>query len=93
MLLIVLVVVLVTLGRLIRYWRNSNRASRHANTPPQAVFSTNQFNPNDSTNGSILDYNQALSCSVKIEKDSNDMKFKEDMLPTYDDALRLKTSK
>ncbi len=91
-LLIALVVIIVTLARLLKCWKNSNRSNRSGNRSQQAVFTTDQFNAYDSTNGSILDYNQALSCSVKIEKDPNESKFKEEMLPTYNDALKMKTS-
>ena len=85
--------IIVTLVRLIKCCKNSNSANGTANSSNQVVFTTDQFNTNDSTNVSILDYNQALSCSVKIEKDSNDAKFIEDMLPTYNDALKMKTPK
>ena len=88
MLLIVLVIMLVTLARIIRCWKNgtNSRPERnHVNN--QVVFSIDRSN--DSLNGSILDYNQALSCSIKINKDS-DSQFKEEILPSYEHALKIK---
>ena len=43
-----------------------------------------------SDNSSIFDYNQALSCSVEIIKEANGSIGKEDVLPSYQDALRMK---
>ena len=60
---------------------------RNLNQTQQVVYSINTTN-NDTLNGSILDYNQALTCSIEIKKDNNE--FKEEKLPSYEDALKMK---
>jgi hypothetical protein len=68
---------------------NSNILSRrNLNQAQQVVYSINTTN-NDTLNGSILDYNQALTCSIEIKKDNNN-EFKEEKLPSYEDALKMK---
>jgi hypothetical protein len=67
---------------------NSNILNRrNLNQAQQVVYSVNTTN-NDTLNGSILDYNQALTCSIEIKKDNNE--FKEEKLPSYEDALKMK---
>lgn len=88
-LLIVLVIILVTIARIIKCWRKSsnNRDSqrnyRRAHRRSQQVV----YSIDTSDNSSIFDYNQALSCSVEIVKESG---AKEDNLPSYQDALKMK---
>lgn len=71
-----------------RQQTNSNILNRrNLNQAQQVVYSVNTTN-NDTLNGSILDYNQALTCSIEIKKDNNE--FKEEKLPSYEDALKMK---
>ena len=66
---VILVAVLVVIARLIRCLRRSSNPNNQPNN--QVVFSVN----NNNNDGSILDYNQALSCSTEIKKDNNYSKY------------------
>lgn len=79
---VVLVAILIILAKLIRFLK---RSPPNISNQAQQIYSINNNNNN---NDGILDYNQALSCSIEIKKDNHE--FKEEKLPTYQDALKLK---
>jgi hypothetical protein len=75
---VVLVAILIILAKLIRFLK---RSPPNISNQTQEIYTINN-------NDGILDYNQALSCSIEIKKDNNE--FKEEKLPTYQDALKSK---
>ena len=81
---VVLVAILIILAKLIRFLK---RSPPNISNQTQQIYSITNNNNNNNNDG-ILYYNQALSCSIEIKKDNYEIK--EEKLPTYQDALKLK---